>query len=71
MTKTLEALLEKVRSLPPKTPEEREEQARSFAFGNLAIDRPELTRAEIDATARRMGRRRIACDIEAEDKVHD
>jgi hypothetical protein len=32
----LEALLEKVRALPPMTPRQREEQALDWTYGNLA-----------------------------------
>ncbi len=35
---------------------DREEQRRSFAYGNLAIDRPEVTRADIDRAAETMDR---------------
>jgi len=43
-----DAAIEKARALPPMTPEERDAQARSFAYGNLAIDRPGLTREAFD-----------------------
>jgi len=33
------------------TPAEREEQRRSFAFGNVAIDEPSVTRDDIDRAA--------------------
>lgn len=36
------------------TPEEQEQQRRSFAFGNVAIDNPSITRADIDAAAERL-----------------
>jgi hypothetical protein len=39
------------------TPEEREEQRRSFAYGNVAIENPQVTRAMIDEAAERLALR--------------
>ena len=36
----LVAAIAHAKTLPPMTPEELEAQVRSFAYGNLAIDRP-------------------------------
>jgi hypothetical protein len=37
VTETLEGLIAHARTLPPMTKEEQNEQAASFAFGNLAL----------------------------------
>lgn len=50
MTK-LDDLIEQARRLPPMTPEQREEQRRSFAHGNTAIENPRITREMIDRIA--------------------
>lgn len=47
----LDRLLEKARNAPPMTPEEREEQRRSFAYGNAAIENPGVTRELVDRVA--------------------
>lgn len=46
----LEALMERARSTSP-TADQREEQRRSFAYGNLAIDNMAITREMIDEAA--------------------
>jgi hypothetical protein len=54
-----------LRSLPEMTPEEKEEQRRSFAYGNLAIDRPDVTREDIDRAAERLDKKHwyfVTCD---------
>lgn len=44
-----------VREVWPKpTPEEQEEQRRSFAYGNVALHNPSITRADIDRVADEM-----------------
>jgi len=48
------ALLEEARKRPPMTAEEREEQIRSFAAGNVGIENPRVTRAVIDAISDRL-----------------
>lgn len=47
-------ILRVLRSLPEMTYEQREAQRRSFAYGNVAIENPSVTRAHIDAAAERM-----------------
>jgi hypothetical protein len=47
------ALLDEARKRPPLTAEEREEQVRSFATGNIGIENPRVTRAVINAVADR------------------
>jgi hypothetical protein len=47
---TVEQLVVLTRGLE-MTPEEREAQRRSFAFGNANIDNPNVTRAMIDRAA--------------------
>jgi len=44
---SLKDLLEHARTRT-MTPEEREEQRRSFAYGNLKIDKTEVTRELVD-----------------------
>ena len=46
----LEALLEKTRGRV-LSPEERERQVRSFAFGNLSVEEPDFDRVTIDTVA--------------------
>ena len=52
--RSLDQLIEEARKAPPMTPAEREEQRRSFAYGNLAIENPRITRAMIDDAADRI-----------------
>lgn len=40
--------------LAPMTPEQKEEQRRSFAYGNLKLDVESTTRQQIDEAAERM-----------------
>ena len=47
----LERLLELARNASPMTPEEREAQRRSFAYGNCAIENPAVTREMVDEVA--------------------
>lgn len=39
------------------TPEQWEEQRRSFAYGNVAIENPHVTRAMVDEAADRLSHR--------------
>jgi len=48
---TLEELLEKARSLPPMTEEQRIEQRISFAWGNAAIEWPDPPLISLDKFA--------------------
>ena len=48
--KDLVTLLERVRSVP-MTPEQKEQQRRSFTFGNVQIESPQVTRALVDRIA--------------------
>ena len=50
MLRKLEALLERARSVR-MTPEEQEEQRRSFAYGNTKIENDRITREIIDREA--------------------
>lgn len=47
----LDDLIEQSRRLPPMTDAQREEQRRSFAYGNTAIENPRITREMIDCIA--------------------
>lgn len=51
---TLDALLEIVRALPPPTPEERRQQAISFAYGNTKLSNPHVTREMVEAAFDRL-----------------
>lgn len=52
-SQSLDELLEAARHIE-MTDEEREEQRRSFAWGNLNIENPRVTRELIDRVADRM-----------------
>lgn len=53
MPEELDALLEEARNRP-FSEAEREEQRRSFAFGNANIENPDVTREIVDAVAEAM-----------------
>lgn len=53
MPEGLSELLERTRD-SKMTPEQREEQRRSFAYGNLKIEDPEITRDSIDRAAKEL-----------------
>jgi hypothetical protein len=55
MTDALEALLEAARKAQP-TPEQRELQRRSFAFGNTAFENDLITRDMVDRQAEELAR---------------
>jgi len=55
MTKDLELLVERARNVR-MTPEQEEEQRRSFAYGNTQIENPLITRATIDEAAEKLKR---------------
>lgn len=55
MTKELQTLVEIARKVV-MTEGEREEQRRSFAFGNTNFENPDITRAMIDAQAEKLKR---------------
>jgi len=50
MSKELEQLLEAAKAVP-FTAEQKEEQRRSFAYGNTNIENPRITREMIDREA--------------------
>lgn len=50
MTPELKQLLERARHVE-MTPEDREAQRRSFAYGNAAIENDRITRAMVDRAA--------------------
>lgn len=54
MTEYLQDLLEAARKVV-LTPEEKEQQRRSFAYGNTAIENPRITREMIDRAADAIG----------------
>lgn len=53
MTLTLQQLIERARSAP-MSPAEREEQRRSFAYGNSKIENSDITRDMVDEAAQRI-----------------
>jgi hypothetical protein len=57
MTKSLELLIEAARNATP-SPEQQEEQRRSFAFGNTAFENSLITRQMIDEQAEAIARER-------------
>jgi hypothetical protein len=54
MPTRLQELLEKARKNAP-APEEKEEQRRSFAYGNTKIENPRITREMVDKAADDLG----------------
>jgi hypothetical protein len=55
MTEHLEKLLEAAKNVVP-TPEEREQQRRSFAYGNTKIENSRITREMVDRAADDIGK---------------
>ena len=53
MTEDLKALIEAAKKVTP-TPEHREEQRRSFAYGNTAFENELITREMIDRQAEKL-----------------
>lgn len=53
MTEDLQVLIEAARKVKP-SPEHREEQRRSFAYGNTAYENPRITREMIDRQAEKL-----------------
>ena len=53
MTDAMKELLERARAVRP-SPEQREEQRRSFAYGNTAFENPRITREMIDREAEKL-----------------
>ena len=54
MTKNLEILLEAAKKVVP-TAEEKEQQRRSFAYGNTKIENSRITREMVDRAADALG----------------
>ena len=57
MTKSLELLIEAARNATP-SPQQQEEQRRSFAYGNTAFENSLITRQMIDEQAEAIARER-------------
>ena len=57
MTEALKALLEAAKTAQP-SPEQREEQRRSFAYGNTAFENALITREMIDRQAELLAQER-------------
>ena len=57
MTRELELLIEAARQAKP-SPEQQEEQRRSFAYGNTAFENNMITREMIDEQAEAIARER-------------
>jgi hypothetical protein len=56
MTKELQELLEAAKNIVV-SPEQKEEQRRSFAFGNTNIENPRITRETVDKEAEELKRK--------------
>jgi hypothetical protein len=54
MTDRLQKLLDQAKRVVPST-EEKEEQRRSFAYGNTKIENPRITREMVDREADALG----------------
>ena len=55
MTKHLQDLLEAAKKVV-STPEEKEQQRRSFAYGNTKIENSRITREMVDSAAEAIGK---------------
>jgi hypothetical protein len=55
MTNRLQQLLDEAKKTVP-TAEEKEEQRRSFAYGNTKIENPRITRETVDHEAESLGK---------------
>lgn len=55
MTKHLQDLLDAAKKVVP-TPEEKEQQRRSFAYGNTKIENSRITREMVDRAADAIGK---------------
>jgi hypothetical protein len=64
MTDTLDRLLELLKTLPPMTEGEKEEQRRSFVYGNSSISNPSITRELVAEVAN--GLERGLSEVEVE-----
>lgn len=53
MTEELQRLLDKAKTLMP-SPEQKEEQRRSFAYGNTNIENSRITREIVDQEAEKL-----------------
>ena len=60
MTKELQELLDAAKNFV-MSPEQKEEQRRSFAFGNTKIENPRITRESVDREAEAL-KGKVACD---------
>ena len=58
MSRELEHLIERARNVK-MTPQEKEEQRRSFAYGNTNIENPRITREMIDQEAEKLARANV------------
>ena len=54
MTDRLQELLDHAKNVVP-SPQEKEEQRRSFAYGNTKIENPRITREMVDREADALG----------------
>ena len=61
MENELQQLIERARHIT-MTPGEREEQRRSFVYGNTAIENDRITREMVDAVAEKLAKRKA--DVE-------
>jgi hypothetical protein len=54
MTENLQQLIDRAKKIV-STPQEKEEQRRSFAYGNTKIENPLITRGMVDRQAEALG----------------
>jgi hypothetical protein len=59
MTKEIQDLIKAAKNIV-MTPEQKEQQRRSFAYGNVAIENPRITREMVDRAAHEIGPPTIA-----------
>ena len=57
MSENLKELLEKAKAIK-MSPEQKEEQRRSFAYGNTNIENPRITRETVDQAAEQLKKAR-------------
>ena len=65
MPTKLQELLRAAKKAVP-TPQEQEEQRRSFAYGNTKIENPRITRETVDREAESLGRPKADSSLRSE-----
>jgi hypothetical protein len=65
MTNRLQQLLDEAKKAVP-TEQEKEEQRRSFAYGNTKIENPRITRETVDHAAESLGKQSADSSLRSE-----